>query len=258
MAQETVLITGASSGIGKALAERFAGDRADLVIVARRQERLESLAAELTKRYGVAVRPIALDLASPGAAQNLYDQLQGDGVQVDVVVNNAGIGFKGDFSDLSLAQHEAVMQLNMVALTQLARLWLPEMITRRRGGVLNVASNSAFQPGPGMAVYFASKAYVLSLTEALAEELRGSGVTATCLAPGMTITEFQGKAGMSQALIAKVPNRTPEWIAEVGHRAFRQGRVVVVPGLAEKTGAFMTRLAPRPILRRSVRQMLKL
>jgi uncharacterized protein len=255
VARETVLITGASSGIGLELAKLFAADQSDLVLVARSQDKLESLAQQLRRDHGVEVVVVPKDLASPAAPQELFDQLGGQGIVVDVVVNNAGFGTLGSVASLPVERQMDMVRVNVVALTHLTRLFLPGMIARRRGGILNVGSTAAFQPGPNMAVYYATKAYVLSFTEALAEELVGSGVTATCLAPGPTATGFGADSGMDNSLIFKLGMMDARTVAQAGHRGFRRGQVIVMPGLRNKLGAFSVRLGPRAFVRKLVKRL---
>ena len=190
MPNPTALITGASSGIGSALAQQFAADGHDVVLVARRGAPLDALAVEISRGHGVKARVIAADLAEAGAGRRLFDELQSAGVIVDVVVNNAGFGLRGRVAELSVERQLQMIQLNVSALTELTCLFIPGMLQRNRGGVLNVGSTAAFVPGPLMAVYYATKAYVVSFTEALAEEVSGSNVRVSCLAPGATATGF--------------------------------------------------------------------
>ena len=187
----TALITGASSGIGLELAKLFARDGYELVLVARRVERLEELGRELTQRHGVRCHTISVDLAQPDAAAEIVRRLEGAGPAVDVLVNNAGFGVLGPLATTEPETAGRMIRVNIEALTQLTRALLPGMLARRRGRILNVASTAGFAPGPLMAVYYATKAYVISFSEALAEELRGTGVTVTVLCPGPTRTEFQ-------------------------------------------------------------------
>lgn len=260
MSRETVLVTGASSGIGLELARLFAAEGSDLVLVARSRDRLRELAGELESAHGVSVRDLAADLAERGAPERVYGTLQADGVAVDVLVNNAGYGAGGTVAELDLERQLGMIRLNVEALTALTRLCLPGMLERRRGGVLNVGSTAAFQAGPRMAVYYATKAYVQSFTEALAEELRAAGpraagVTATCLAPGPTATGFQEEADIGDTLLAKLGFMDARQVAEAGLRGFRRGKVLVVPGLKNKLGVFSTRLMPRSVLRRMVHKI---
>jgi uncharacterized protein len=245
MSAETVLITGASSGIGWELARLFAADNSHLVLVARRREKLDELAVELRREHGAEVRVLAQDLADPKGPQMIFDALAADGVAVDVLVNNAGFGAGGSVADLPLERQRDMIQVNVAALTCLARLFLPGMISRRSGGILNVGSTAGFQPGPYMAVYYATKAFVLSFTEALAEELLGTGVTVTCLAPGATATGFAATANLEHKLLFRLGTMDARTVARAGHRGFRRGKLLVIPGLTNKLGAFAVRLAPR-------------
>ena len=257
MTTETVLITGASAGIGWELAKRFAADKSDLVLVARRQERLDQLAAELRERHGVAVRTLAADLARPSAPQELFDRLAGDGVTVDVVVNNAGFGQVGPVAEIPLERQLDEVRVNVLALLCLTRLFLPGMLQRGRGGVLNVASTAAFQPGPFLAVYYATKAFVLSFTEALADEVAGRGLHVTCLCPGPTATEFAQVADMQQAPMFKLAAMSAEAVAVAGYRAFRRGKLLVVPGALNWLGTFGNRFVPRAVGRQIARRLNK-
>ncbi|MCE9581064.1 MAG: SDR family oxidoreductase [Planctomycetes bacterium] len=247
---EIVLITGASSGIGLELARAFARDRSDLVLVARRADKLEALARELKEKHGIDVRVVPKDLARPESPAELFEALRNRGVAVDVLVNNAGFGMHGRFAELDAAGQLEMVQLNVVALTALTRLFLPGMIARRKGGVLNVASTAAFQPGPMLSAYYATKAFVLSLTEGISEELRGTGVRATCLCPGPTTTEFIARADMAESKLFQAGAMSAERAARKGHRAFRRGKVVAIPGIVNSLGAFATRLSPRWLARK--------
>jgi len=246
---ETVLITGASAGLGAELAKLFAVDGSNLVLVARRLDRLDDLARDLQKRCGIGVRTVAKDLSQPGASQELVDDLKRDRVLVDVLVNNAGFGAQGRFVELPVDRQMQMIQLNVGALTHLTRLFLPGMLERGKGGILNVASTAAFQPGPGMAVYYASKAYVLHFTEALAEELQGTPIKVSCLAPGPTRTEFAATADLQRSRLFSSGVMDAETVAEAGHRGFRQGRLLVIPGFKNRLLAFSVRLAPRSLAR---------
>jgi uncharacterized protein len=248
MAAETVLVTGASSGIGWELARFFAADGSDLVLVARRQVELERLAAELSGQHGVQVYVLPADLADPAAPAALADDLATRGLSIDVLVNNAGFGAEGPFGVLPLSRQLDMVQVNVTALTQLTGLLLPPMLARRRGGVLNVGSTAGFQPGPYMAIYYATKAYVLSFTEALAEELSGTGLTATCLAPGPTSTEFFAAASMEHTRLVALGTMDARSVAQAGYRGFRAGRRLVVPGIPNKLGVLSVRFAPRRLV----------
>ncbi len=257
MPQETVLITGASSGIGLELAKRFAADKCNLILVARSQDKLDSLAAAMRQEHGIQVLVLAKDLANPAAPQEIFDQLTAQGIIVDVVVNNAGFGSVGTVAELPIDRQLDMVQVNVVALMLLARLFLPGMIQRGRGGVLNVGSTAGFQPGPGMAVYYATKAFVLSFTEALAEELAGTGVGATCLAPGPTETGFGADSGMGETLIFKLGMMDAATVARIGYRAYRRRKPLVISGWTNRIGAFLVRLAPRALVRKVVIRLQK-
>ena len=249
--RETALITGASSGIGAALARLFARDGADVVLLARSEDALRARAEELEAAHGVTAHVLPADLSAPDAAGAVADALAERGIPVDILVNNAGYGARGAFAEREEDEQLGMVRVNVTALTQLAHRLLPAMIERRRGGVLNVASTAAFQPGPGMSVYYATKAYVLSFTEGLAEELDGTGVTATCLAPGPTDTAFADRADMRETpLFSLGADMTPEAVAQRGYDGFRAGRALVVPGLPNKLGAALIRVTPRPLARK--------
>jgi uncharacterized protein len=255
-ARQTVLVTGASGGIGYELAKVFAAGGSDLVLVARSAGKLEELAGELRNRHGIGARVLAIDLARPGAADEVFGAMQEAGVHVDVLVNNAGFATYGPFLETDLQAELDEMQLNMVTLTHLTKRFLPGMVSRRWGGVLNVASTAAFQPGPLMAVYYATKAYVLSFSEALAEELRGTGVTVTVLAPGPTATGFQDRAAMAESkLFSSLKVADAAGVARAGYEGFRAGRRIVIPGLANRLLAQSYRLTPRALTTRVVRSM---
>ncbi len=252
--RKTALITGASSGIGAELARQFAGDQWDVILVARREEKLRELGSELEGKHAIKSHVITCDLSKTDAPTELHARVQELGVTVDALVNNAGFGLLGRFAKLDLQRQLDMVQVNVMALTHLTALFLPEMISRKRGGVLNVGSTAGFQPGPFMAVYFASKAYVLSFSEAIAEELIGTGVTVTCLAPGPTESEFGSKSGMSSSPLFRFGGTMPtESVARAGYRAFRRGKILVVPGIPNKFGTFMVRLVPRIVARKFVK-----
>ncbi len=255
MPRETALITGAASGIGRPLARCFAPDADELVLVARREDALEEVARELTDAHGITAHIIPQDLADPEAPRALFERLATDGTTVDVVVNNAGFGARGTVAELPLERQLDMVQVNVTALTHLTRLFLPGMLDRRRGGVLNVASTAAFQPGPNMAVYYATKAYVLSFTEGLAEEVRGTGLTVTCLAPGPTETRFAERAGTEGTWLTALGEMDATDVARAGYEGFRAGKTLVVPGLTNKIGALGVRFVPRALVRKVVRSL---
>jgi hypothetical protein len=245
MINETVLITGASAGIGAELARCFAADKCNLVLVARRRERLDELAAELRGKEGIAVLVVPADLARAEAPQQIFDKLSADNLKVDVLVNNAGFGALGPFDQLDAARQTEMVQVNVAALTHLTRLFLPGMVARGKGGMLNVASTAGFQAGPYMAVYYATKAYVISFTEALHDELAARGITVTCLCPGATTTEFAAAAKMEESRMFKLRPMTAEQVARIGYRGFRRGKLLVVAGWLNYFGAVGSRYAPR-------------
>ncbi len=228
----------------------FAADGADLVLVARREGRLGALAAELTGRYGSRVLAVSRDLSAPAACGEIERELRKKGVSVDVLVNNAGFGDLGSFAELPLERQLSMVQVNVMALTDLTRRLLPAMIERKKGGILNVASTAGFQPGPWMSVYYATKSYVLNLTEGLAEELGGTGVTATCLCPGPTATEFETEAHMESSRLFRLGAMSAAKVARIGYAALRRGKVVTVTGLRYKLLAQSVRLAPRALVRK--------
>lgn len=250
---ETVLVTGASSGIGLELAKCFAAEGCRLVLVARNTAALQTLADELRAAHGCEARVLTADLGRPETPARIFDELQQAGVEVDVLVNNAGFGAHGDFAALPLPRQLEMVQVNITALMHLTGLFLPGLRARRRGGVLNVGSVAGFQPGPGMAVYFATKAFVLSFGEALAEELRGSGVTVTTLCPGPTKTNFGKVANFRGGQHLTRHGMSAAAVARAGHAAFRRGRVLSVPGLSNRFLTLLVRVMPRLVVRRIVR-----
>jgi short-subunit dehydrogenase len=248
------LITGATEGIGYELAKCFARDRHDLVLVARNREKLERVASEISASCGVRVSTIVQDLSVQEGARRVFDEVRSQGVAVDFLVNNAGVGTYGLFAEADLERELAMMQLNMISLTVLTKLFLPEMLRRRSGRILNVASTAAFQPGPLMAVYYATKAYVVSFTEALANELQGSGVAASVLCPGPTRSRFQESAGMGASKLFRSGVMEASDVAETGYRALMKGKTTIIPGLRNKMLAFSVRLGPRKLLPSIVRR----
>ncbi|MFN7991036.1 MAG: SDR family oxidoreductase [Candidatus Micrarchaeia archaeon] len=246
------LITGGSSGIGYELAVLFAKDGYDLVIVAAKKEGLDKASSSLAL-FGADVRAIAMDLSDPGSADRLFSLLRG--TDVDVLVNNAGFGLFGSFHETDLGREVQMMNLNMVSLTKLTKLFLKGMMARRDGMILNIASTAAFQPGPLMAVYYATKAYVLSFSEALSVELEGTGVSVTALCPGPTDSGFQKRARMEGSKIIRGRLGSPAEVAKAGYDAMMEGRTIVIPGLRNKLLAYSVRLAPRKMVARIVRNM---
>ena len=254
-AGRTALITGASSGIGLDLASLFAADHWNVVLVARSEAKLREIAAGLARQNGIEARALCADLSDPGAPQSITDRLSEHGVRVDALVNNAGFGLSGPFVATDLDKELEMIQVNVVALTELTKLLLPGMVARRSGRILNLASTAAFQPGPLMAVYYATKAYVLSFSEAIADELRDSGVTVTALCPGPTETGFSSRAGSEQSRLFKGPTMDARRVAEIGYAALMAGKPVVIPGLRNRILAFSVRLAPRRVVTQIARRM---
>ena len=249
----TALVTGASGGIGEELARLFAADGHDLVLVARGEEKLRRLAEELGSKHNVAARVLASDLSRAEAPREIFDELAREGVSVDALVNNAGIGSWGLFAETELKQELELLQINVVALTHLSKLFLPPMIASGRGYLCNVASTAAFQPGPLMAVYYASKAYVLSLSEALANECEGTGVVVSALCPGPTETGFVAAAGMGDSKLFDRAVMDARTVAVEGYRGLLAGKAVVIPGLRNNLLARSIGLFPRNLVTKVVR-----
>jgi len=256
-AGRTALITGASGGIGYELAKLFAHDHYDLVLVARSAAKLAQFADELQRQFGVSAKPIALDLTASPAPQFLFDQLQREGVTVDVLVNNAGYGVLGEFAEIPLEETLGQIQLNITALTHLTKLFVAPMLERHSGKILNVASTAGFQPGPRMAVYYATKAYVISFSEALANELQGTGVTVTCLCPGATDTGFAKRAGNDQTLLFKqLRPMDAKTVARDGYRALMAGKTLAISGFRNWLIAESVRFSPRKLVTTISRKVL--
>ncbi len=246
--RKTALITGASFGIGAEFSRIFAREGYNLVLVARTADKLRQIASELEKAHGTRFLILAADLTDPGAPAYIIDQTTRADIQVDVLVNNAGFGQYGFFADNDLEECLRQIQLNVTTLTHLTRLYLPAMIERKDGGILNVASTAAFQPGPLMAVYFATKAYVLHFSEALANELSGTGISVTCLCPGATATEFHKRANATGMRLLKFGSMDAQTVAEDGYRAFVAGRPVVISGFKNWLLAQSVRFSPRRLV----------
>ena len=249
---ETVLVTGASSGIGLELAHCFAADHSHLVLVARSTNELENLAQELRARHGIQARVITADLARSESPGRIFEELTREGVVVDVLVNNAGFGLHGGFAELPLARQLEMLQVNITSLVHLTGLFLPAMIQQKRGGVLNVGSVAGFLPGPNMAVYYATKAFVLSFSEALREELQGTGVSVTNLCPGPTETNFFKVARGHRMRKVRSAKMTAKAVAGIGHDDFRRQKVLSIPGLNNK---LITALVPRFFSRRMLAKL---
>ncbi|MEB3252845.1 MAG: SDR family oxidoreductase [Cyanobacteriota bacterium] len=250
-----ILITGASSGIGYELAKVCAGHRHDLVLVARRGDRLETLADQLRANHPIQVWTYTADLTQAQARLELFEWSQSLGVALYGLVNNAGFGYQAPLVETDWDTQNAMVQLNITALTHLTRLYLPGLVAQGQGRILNVASTAAFLPGPYMAVYFASKAFVRSFTTAIATEVQGTGVTATTLCPGPTESEFQERAGISGGKMAQGPLPSAAEVAAYGYHAMEQGRAIAIYGTTNQALAWLTRLMPYDGLARVMKNL---
>ena len=252
---KTALITGASGGIGYELAQLFARDGYDCILVARSQAKLKELAARLEGEHRVKTLVIGKDLSRPSAVDEIFEEVTAASMPVDVLVNNAGFPVFGLFVETDLQVELEMLQVNVLALTALTKLFLKGMVERRAGRILNLASTAAFEPGPLMAVYYASKAYVLSFSEALANELRGTGVTVTALCPGPTRTGFQKRGIMEDSRLVQGHIADPGSVALAGYRGLRAGKTIVIPGFSNKLIPWVVRVSPRGVVTRVVRRM---
>ena len=253
---KTVLITGASSGIGLEFAEIFAANKNNLVLVARSADKLNLLAAQLTKQHSISVTVIAADLSKMEAVQQVYDTCQAKNLQIDYLVNNAGFGDFGFFIESNWQKTEQMIDLNIKSLTFITRLFAPAMAARKAGKILNVASTAAFQPGPTMAVYYATKAYVLHFSEALSNELKDQGVTVTCLCPGATESGFQAAAAMEESALVKGKKLpTAKEVALFGYKAMMKGKLTVIHGWMNYMMANSIRFTPRALVLPIVRKI---
>lgn len=246
MEKEWALVTGASQGIGLALAQCFAQDGINLVLVARSGERLNALAVEWARLYNILVVPVVADLEQLDAPDKIVAAIERNNIGVTYLVNNAGVGLFGRYQDTNIDREQHMILLNCVALTRLTKLLLPGMLNQRRGRIVNVASTASFQPGPRQAVYFATKAFVLSFSEAIAEDLRGTGVSVTALCPGLTDSGFVQTADMAHSDFVKRSSlATPEFVAAKGYVAMKKQKRVVVVGFLNRWLAQMPRFFPR-------------
>jgi len=253
MAQGTALVTGASAGLGAEFAKLCAAGGYDVVLVARNETRLAELAASLARTHGVKARPLVADLANPAAPSEIFAQMREN--PVDLLINNAGFGVRGAFTETDWARESDLMQVNMVSLAHLTKLFLPEMVRRRSGRILNVASTAAFVPGPFMALYYASKAFVLSFSEALSDEVEGTGVSVTVLSPGPTRTEFADAAGITDSNLFHGPTMGAEEVARVGYRAMMAGKSSVIAGARNRWMMRGARLIPHSWLAATTRKL---
>ena len=246
MAKGAALITGASSGIGAELARLCAGDGYAVILVARRADRLAELADNLVRQYGVGARVIAADLADAAARAALHDQTRGE--NVEILINNAGFGLRGAYTETDWDAEARLIQVNMIAVAHLTKLFARDMSLRGFGRILNVGSTAAFVPGPFMAMYYASKAFVVSLSLAIANELQGTGVSVTVLCPGPTRTEFEAAAGITDSKLFEGPAMTAAEVAREGYAAMMAGKPEVIAGARNRWMILGTRLAPRKML----------
>ncbi|OGS34868.1 MAG: short-chain dehydrogenase [Elusimicrobia bacterium RIFOXYB2_FULL_49_7] len=250
------LITGASSGIGLEIAKLFAKDKCNLVLVARREDRLKLLAQELENQYGIKTIIICKDLSSTSAAQEIYSLLKQENIQVEYMINNAGFIVYGNFSETDWTKELQMILVNIVTLTQLSKLFLPDMLKRNSGRILNIGSTGSFCPGPLNAVYCATKNYVLALSEAIAEEVKGTGVTVTTLCPGGTKTEFADKANIKNTIVQTFGVMKANKVAEIGYKALLKGKGTIVAGILNKIQIFSLRFTPRFIVPKIVKLMM--
>jgi short-subunit dehydrogenase len=256
-ATRTALITGASSGIGKALAVNFAEDGWNLVLAARSVGKMQVTADELSQRHGITVTVIRADLETCEGATQLHADVKQRGILISALVNNAGFGANGPVKDSDLASDLAMMQLNMTTVVVLTKLFMPDLLAAR-GKLLNVASTAAFQPGPYMAIYYATKAFVLSFSDALATELEGTGVTVTTLCPGPTASDFWSRHDMQGTGLVKGKKLpAPETVAVAGYQAMKRGERIFIPGIMNRLMAQSTRFMPRRLTASIVRGMNK-
>lgn len=251
---ETVLITGASSGIGLELARIFAANNFNLILVARREKRLQEIAQELATQ-NIQVKIIPLDLSGFDASRQLFEEVQKRKLPVNILVNNAGFGLEGPFVETDWEEEDGMIRLNILTLTGLTKYFIPFMLEQGKGKILNVASTAAFLPGPYMSVYYASKAYVVSFSKALAYELKGKNITVSVLCPGPTKTEFQDRAGVQDSALfrgRRLPISTAKEVALAGFNGLMKGKAVIIPGLLNKIGAVGSRFSPSSITNRMV------
>jgi uncharacterized protein len=254
---KTVLITGASGGLGYEFALLFARDGFDCILVARRRDKLEELAARLESEFRVKTLVIARDLSKPSAVDEIYEEVSAASMNIDMLVNNAGFPVYGRFVDTDLGTELDMLQVNVVALTALTKLFARGMVERHNGRILNLASTAAFVPGPLMAVYYASKAYVLSFSQALTNELKGTGVTVTALAPGPTRTGFQERGSLEGARLLRGQIADAGSVARAGYQGLMAGKSIVIPGWGNKLLPVVVRLSPRRVVTRVSRRMLE-
>jgi short-subunit dehydrogenase len=247
--KKTALITGASAGLGLELAQLFAADKHDVVLVARRRDQLEAVATRVAAEHGVIATVIPADLSDPASPQRIAEELGRRHLAIEFLVNNAGFGTNGRFVDLDLSRELAMVQVNVASLVHLTGLLLPAMVARGSGRILNLGSTAGFQPGPLMATYYATKAFVNSFTEGLAHELRGTGVTATVVCPGATDTEFSAVSGSGASRLFRTGAMPAQPVARFAYQALMAGKVFAIPGIRNKLTLQVQRVSTRRILR---------
>jgi len=250
------LVTGASMGLGAEFARLLASEGYDLVLTARSGDRLATLKKEVENLHGITAQVLVADLADPRTPAAIHERMRSGGIEIDVLVNNAGFGMYGKFSDSNLQTEMEMIQVNIVALVHLTKLFVRDMVARRRGRIVNVASTAAFQAGPMQSIYYASKAFVLSFSEAIGNELKGTGVTVTALCPGPTPTGFQERANVGGLRGLRLMMRvSPEAVVRAGYHGMKRGRPVVIPGLLNNIIVFLLRLVPRRLVTNVVRRL---
>ena len=255
--KKTALITGASSGIGKAFAHIFAREGYNLVLVARNEQRLMELKKDLGEKFNCTSKVFIQDLSEIDAAQQLYSRVQDAGLMIDALINNAGFGDYGEFAQMDEQKMSNMIQVNVTALTQLTRLFLPKMKERGKGKILNVASTAGFQPGPYMAVYFATKAYVLSFSEALYSELGGTGIAVTALCPGPTRTGFEKGTSKSGNPLFQGGLMDAQTVAQRGFDGLMNGKRLVIPGAKNNALVLSGKFSPRSVVLKIMKSLLK-
>ncbi|MEH1839883.1 MAG: SDR family oxidoreductase [Nostoc sp.] len=254
--KKTVLITGAANGIGYQLTQIFALHSYNLVLVDKNEQKLTEILDEFPEKFGIFVKIFAQDLSIPTSPEEIFTELQQASIKIDVLINNAGFDTYGAFNETDLTTELKMLQVNIVSLTHLTKLFLKDMVEQNYGKILNVASVAAFQPGPLMAVYFATEAYVLSFSEAIANELEGTGVSVTVLCPGPTASEFQQTSAMEYS---KIPNvnkmMDTQTVARIGYRGLMKNKTVVVPGMRNKILTESVRFTPRNLVTKVMRSI---
>lgn len=245
------LITGASMGIGYELAKLFAKDKRNLILISRNILKLQDVKNELSK-FNIDIKILALDLKNSEDIQDLFNYIEANKLNINILINNAGIGTFGDFNNIEWKSEEALIDINIKALTKLTKYFLPKVVKEKEGGILNVASTAAFCSGPRMATYYASKAYVLNLTEAIYEEYKAAGIKISCLCPGPVKTSFQDKAGIKKSKSAKKYLMDAEEVAKICYKDFYKRKVIIIPGFKNKLLVMGNKLLPRSISRKII------